>query len=363
MDSQQEYKLRKLVRELKSKRGRHTELVTVYAPAGYDLNNIMSQLQSEQGTASNIKSKTTRKNVVDALEKSIQHLRLFKRTPKNGLALFCGNVSERDGMQDLQLWSVEPPEPLSIRLYRCDQVFITDPLEDLVTTKDVYALITVDNKTATIATLKGDHYSIVKKLTSGYSGKHRAGGQSAQRFERLVREQSHEFKVRIGEAVNEIFLPQIKDIRGLVIGGPAATKEDFVEGDYINHELKKKIIAVKDITYTDESGIRELITASEEDLSEVEIVRQKTLLQRFMKHLVEGGNVVYGPDVGGALDAAAVDTLLLSEKLPEQEIDDLYEKAKNTNTKIEIISTDFEEGFQLHNTFGGKAGLLRYKIT
>lgn len=362
MDPKKEYRLRKLVNELKSKRGRHTELVSVYVPQGFDINNVIGQLAEEQGTASNIKSKTTRKNVVDALEKIIQHLRLFKQTPENGLAVFCGNVSEREGIQDLQLWSVEPYEPIYVRIYRCDQTFVTEPLEELVTTKEVYGLIAIDNKEATLATLKGDRYNIIKKLTSGYRGKHRAGGQSQRRFERIVLEQSHEFKVRVGESASMAFLDDLKNLKGIIIGGPAGTKDDFVEGDYLHHELKKKIIAVQDITYTDESGIRELIEKSQEVLSNVEMVRQKTHMQRFLKELIHDGNIAYGDDIERALDAGAVEVLLLSEHLDDEVIDDLYEKAKATSAGVEILSDNFEEGFQLWNTFKGRAALLRFKI-
>jgi len=363
MDSHAEYKLRKLIRELEKVSGRHTELVSVYVPAGYNLNNVISQISSEQGTATNIKSTSTRNNVVDALERTIQHLRLYKHTPKSGLIVFTGNVSDREGVSDIKVWGFEPPEPMSQRLYRCDKQFILDPLRELVTPKDAYALIAYDNKMATIATLKGNRYTIHKKLTSGYSGKHRAGGQSARRFERLIREESHNFKKRVAEAVDEIFLPQVKDLKGIIIGGPAATKEDFIYGGYLNHELQKKVIAVKDTTYTDESGIRELINASEDDLREVEMVRQKTWMQRFMKALVEDGPIAYGPDVERALDANAVDVVLLSENLPEDEIEDLYEKAQKSGTKFEILSDEFEEGYQLWNTFKGKAAILRYKLT
>ncbi|MBU0761572.1 MAG: peptide chain release factor aRF-1 [Candidatus Altiarchaeota archaeon] len=362
MDSHQEYQLKKLVKELKKVSGRHTELISVYVPSGYDLNNVIGQIASEQGTATNIKSKTTRKNVVDALEKTLQHLRLYTRTPPNGLMVFCGNISEREGVQNLKVWGIEPPEPINQRLYRCDKEFITSPLEELVTPKDAYGLIAVDNKTATIATLKGTNYTIHKKLTSGYSGKHRAGGQSARRFERLIEEESHNFKKRIGDAVNEIFLQVLKDIRGIVIGGPAATKEDFIDGAYMNHEIKKKIIAVKDITYTDESGIRELINAAENDLKEVEMVRQKAQIQKFMKYLIEDGPIAYGPDLQKALDQNAIDTLLLSYNLPEEDIESLYEQAIRQGAKVEIVSDEFEEGYQLGNTFKGKAAILRYKI-
>ena len=363
MDSAVEYKLKRILNELKGKRGRHTELISVYIPQDYNMNNVMTQLENERGTATNIKSTSTRKNVVDALEKLIQYLKLYDKTPENGLALFCGNISEKAGVQDLKVWSVEPPQPITTKLYRCDKDFITQPLEDLVVRKDVYGLIAIDNKTATIATLKGNNYNIVKKLTSGYHGKHRAGGQSHRRFERVIEEQSHEFKKRVGVVASDAFMPITKDFKGLVVGGPAATKQDFLDGSYLNHELKKRIIAIKDITYTDESGIRELIEASKDELSELEMIMHKTLMQKFMKDLVEGGSVAYGPELEGALDAGAVDTLLLSEKLDPEEIDKLYEKAKHSGSKIEIISAEFEEGFQLYNTFSGKAAILRYNLT
>ena len=51
--------LRELIEILESQRARATELITVYIPAGYDLNKIISHLSQEQGTASNIKDKTT----------------------------------------------------------------------------------------------------------------------------------------------------------------------------------------------------------------------------------------------------------------------------------------------------------------
>src|SRR3989344_2391194 len=106
--AQQRHKLKKFLKELQNYRGRHTELVTVYVPAGYELNKITSQLAQEQGTATNIKSASTRKNVIDALEKMLQHLKLFKQTPPNGLVVFSGNIAEREGQSDVRVWSLEP---------------------------------------------------------------------------------------------------------------------------------------------------------------------------------------------------------------------------------------------------------------
>jgi len=362
---QTKYKIRKLLETLKKCRGRHTELVTVYVPPATDIIQIIGQLAQEQGTASNIKSSATRKNVTDALEKIIQHLRMYKSTPPHGLAVFCGNISEREGVQDLELWAIEPSEPVPIKLYRCDQTFVTDPLEQILAPKNVYGLIVIDNKEATLGMLKGDKYEVLDHMNSGYAGKHRAGGQSARRFQRLADEESHRFKQRVAEHAANVFLAKIKDITGFIIGGPAMTKNDFLEGDYLHYEIKKKVIAIKDVTYTDESGIRELINAAGEDLKDVEIAQHRVFLQRFMRDLVKNPDIVaYGmKEVQKALDAGAVEIILLSENLSESTIDDLINKAEMTGAKAEIVNDDFEEGNQLWVAFGGVAAILRYRLS
>src|SRR3989344_1060391 len=101
LTSKQRHDLKKFIKDLELFRGSHTELVSVYVPAGYELSKIMNHLAQEQGTAENIKSTATRKNVVDALEKMIQHLKIYPGTPEHGLAAFSGNVAEREGQSDV----------------------------------------------------------------------------------------------------------------------------------------------------------------------------------------------------------------------------------------------------------------------
>lgn len=177
MASKERLKLRKFIRELEKIRGRHTELVSVYVPADYELQKIINHLGEEQGTAGNIKDARTRNNVVASLDKVVRHLRLYKRTPENGLAVFAGNASTQENKIDIQVWSIEPPQPLNIRMYRCDQTFVLDPLKEMLESKEVYGLIVVDKREATIGLLKGTQIEIIANLTSGVPGKFKAGGQ------------------------------------------------------------------------------------------------------------------------------------------------------------------------------------------
>ena len=131
--------LEELVEELGKHKGKHTELITVYISEGYDVNSVQRQLDAEKATAKNIKSTATRKNVIDALEKIVRHLKGLKKTPETGLALFCGNVSQVEGQIDLELWDIEPPMPLKIRLYRCDKEFVLEPLKEMLEVEEVFA--------------------------------------------------------------------------------------------------------------------------------------------------------------------------------------------------------------------------------
>ena len=358
----EKFKLKKFVKELSKHRGRHTELVSVYVPAGYDMNAIINHLSQEQGTASNIKSKQTRENVINALERMIQHLRLFKRTPPNGLAIFSGNVAEREGQQDLQVWSIEPPVPLNFRTYRCDKEFIIEPLQEMTESKEVYGLVVLDQRDAMIALLKGKAIIPLKKTHSDVPGKMRAGGQSAPRFARLREGAVKDHFKKIADYMKENFL-MMENLKGIILGGPGTTVNNFLGKDYLTGDIKKKIIGTKDLSYTGEFGLQELVDKAQDILADEEIATEKKLMGKFFNLLSTKPNMVsYGKDqVKHALELGAVDTLLISEAAEEKDIEELEEIAKNLNSDVEIISIETREGVQLRD-MGKFAALLRYPI-
>lgn len=169
--------LEEKLNELEDYRGRHTELISVYISAGYDPNAVQRQLSAETSTAKNIKSTATRKNVIEALEKIIRELKGMKKTPENGLALFAGNISKVEGQSDMQLFQIEPPMPLKVRLYRCDKEFVLEPLKEQLEVEEIFGLLVMDRKEATIGALEGKRIEVLQKMTSGVPSKVRAGGQ------------------------------------------------------------------------------------------------------------------------------------------------------------------------------------------
>ncbi len=354
--------LEELLEVLENYKGRQTELISVYIPAGYDVNSVQRQLEAEKGTAKNIKSTSTRKNVSDALDKIVRHLKTLKKTPSSGLGIFCGNVSKVEGQSDLQLWDIEPPMPLKIRLYRCDKEFVLEPLKEMLEVEEVFGLLVMDRKEATIGLLEGKRIEVLQKMTSGVPSKIRAGGQSSQRFHRITEGLTKEFYRRIADQMKKLFFEMPK-LKGILVGGPIPTKNEFVEGKHLVTKLQEKIIGVKDIGDSDESGLKDLVKKSEDVLSNQEIVQEKKDVENFLDNLGKNPEKTFlsEEDNRRALKLGAVDILFLSKELPKSLTKEFKELAKNIGSKVKIISTETEEGGQFYN-LGGIGSILRFKV-
>ncbi len=362
MDEAKKFELEQLIEELEGYRGRHTEMITVYVPAGFTLTQVGKQIEDEKGTATNIKGTVTRKNVLQSLERVSRQLKLIGQTPPNGLAIFSGNISASEGQQDFQVWAIEPPKPLRIRLYRCDQTFILDPLKEMLETDEVYGLLVIERKEATIGILEGKQIKVLQHMTSGIPGKVRAGGQSAQRFHRITEGAAKEFFRRVSENMKKHFFEN-KKLKGILIGGPIPTKEEFLATGQLATSLKDKVIAVKDLGETEFNGLQTLVNISQDVLAEQEITHQKLILEEFFTMLAKKPEkVAYGAaEVEKRLTQGAVGKLIISKSLPKEKIKAIEKLAKETSTEIYLVTKETTEGVQFDN-MGGLGGILRFEI-
>ena len=355
--------LEEKIKELRNYKGRQTELITVYIPAGHDVNAVQIQLEAEKSTAKNIKSTSTRKNVTEALEKIVRHLKEFKKTPENGMAIFAGNVSQVEGQDDMQLWSIETPEPIGIRLYRCDKEFVLEPLEEIVDVDEIYALLVMDRKEATVGRLVGKRIEVIQKMTSGIPSKVRAGGQSSQRFHRITEGLTRDFYKRIASEMQKAFFEEPK-LKGILVGGPIPTKDEFLDNEYLMTRLREKVLGRVDLGDTDESGLHELVEKSQEILADLEIIAEKQLLEKFFNTLGKTPEMApYKLDaVKDALTKGAVDILILSKKTDKDVAMELKEMAKRIGSTVEIVSVETEEGLQFKN-LSGTGAILRFRVS
>merc|ERR1719163_2686540 len=88
-------------------------------------------LTEEYGTASCIKSRVNRLSVLSAITSTQQRLKLYNRTPPNGLIIYCGEVLTEDGKEKKLTIDFEPYKPINTSMYRCDDKFRTESLAEL----------------------------------------------------------------------------------------------------------------------------------------------------------------------------------------------------------------------------------------
>jgi peptide chain release factor subunit 1 len=338
-DSVKRYKLTKMINELSSISGHGTELVTVYIPPRRPVFDVISQLRNEAGTASNIKSDLTRTHVQDALSKTIEQLKLFKETPENGLIIFCGAIPNDKGIgkEKIEIYPILPPKQVQISLYRCDDHFWTDHLKEMMKDDKVIGILSIDTQETGIGILTGDHWEVIDSLTSGVAGKHRQGGQSARRFERLRENELNEYYHRVAEHTKQVFLDQY-NIKGSIVGGPGPTKENFLREEYLDYRLQKSVIATLDTSYSGEEGVRELIEKAQKEgiLQEYRVMEEKQLIKKFMAEVHSGrGLGIYGVhDVVKALESGVADLVIVTDDVTYSKLEIKCKACKNTQTII-----------------------------
>ncbi len=396
------YEFKKALQELRDLKGRGTELISLYIPPDKMIYDVVQYLREEFSTSSNIKSKSTRKNVLAAIESIMSRLKVYKFPPESGLVFFVGHVSTRGDQTAMYTRIIEPPEPIQTFMYKCDSIFHLEQLEVQLKVKEIYGLVVIDRKEATIGFLNGTNIQMVANEQSLVPSKHHQGGQSSRRYERLIESAAHEFFKKAGEIANNAFMPQIKEIRAVFIGGPGATKEYFFERGYLRNEIKDKVKDLFDLGYTDETGLRELVDKASDSIKDMQITKERDLMNKFMTEIKkpDGGLGIYGSvAVETALKQKTIDTLLISEGLSKSKyawecpncgntvetqtkheeglkcekcgsemnlkdeldlVEVYYQLAGESGARVEMITEDSDEGKLLKKAFGGIAGILRY---
>jgi len=317
-DSVKLYKIRKTLEELTQKSGRGTELVSLYIPRGKQLHEVINNLREEQGTADNIKSDLTRTHVVDSLSRVIQRLKLYKDTPERGLVIFCGALPPEGGgpigSEIIKLYEIDPPKELTTFLYRCDDHFHVDILKDMLKDDNLIGFLAIDTKDTGWGLLHGDKIEVLGETGSGVAGKHRQGGQSAKRFQKLREMELTYYFNRVAATTKEYFI-DIYPVKGLIISGPGPTKEDFINNNYLDYRLQDMVIATIDSSYSGSEGIREAFAKAGEILSDFRMVEEKKLVDDLFRHInSRTGLGTYGlKEVTKLLKNNVVQTLIITD--------------------------------------------------
>ena len=403
-----QHKLRKLIAWLSDKEGRGREFVSLYIPRKVSIEDAVATLKKETDSAST-KSNTVSDHLQDALKNSIQHLKMYKELPENGLAIFAGTFPANNEKKEVStVEEIIPPKPIPAYLYEANDHFQLEPLREMLRDQKVIGLLSMNAKEASFGVLNGERLEFIENITSGVPGKSSKGGQSQRRYERERDMELTNYFHRVAEHATKAFLENHR-ITALIVGGPGQTKNDFAKGDYLHYELQNALLSIVDTQFSGKEGVREVLEKSSETIKNMCGPEERHVMQRFLTELnKQNGLAICGLDAvmnglkkGEVEVALATDTSDLVEVVatckkcglskmaimdkrqiqPIQEfksrpcqrcnavehevdekdiIDILEDAASQTNATVEVISTNSEEKTKL-TALGSFAAILRYR--
>jgi len=406
----EQWKLRRLIKQLENAKGAGTSMISLIIPPKDDINRINKLLTEEYGTASCIKSRVNRLSVLAAITSTQQRLKMYNRTPNNGLIIYCGEIITEDGKEKKLTIDFEPFKPIGTTMYLCDNKFHCEDLAELLESDDRYGFLIIDGNGALYGTVAGNHREVLHKFSVELPKKHGRGGQSALRFARLRLEKRHNYVRKVSEIATQCFISDAKpNIAGLIVAGSADFKNELTTSDLWDPRLDAIIIKpMLDIAYGGDNGFNQAIELSSETLKNVKFLQEKKLIGKFLDEVAQDtGKFCFGiKDTMTALEMGAIETLIVWEQLDmvrlhirnphtdyeqtlyltttESKNEKLYRDAetgveltcesntpfvewivesyKTFGTKLEFITDRSQEGNQFCKGFGGIGGLMRYRV-
>ena len=351
-----------ILREVKQWSAPATVLLSLYIPPGRPLSDVMQLLRQEYSITDNIKLKRTRQAVKRALSAAMDRLQMISKVPKNGLVLFCGENMETG---DFICLMFSPPERVPVFYYRTDKRFITDFLDEMIEDKDAIGIMIIERDQATIGILKGGRLEVLEEIDDYIPGKHKMGGQSQRRFDRIIEQMVENFFKRVGEHAARHYLPLLEKgrLKGIIVAGPGYAKIDFVKGKYLDYRLQQLVSReMIDVAYQGDQGLKEVVMKAE-GVVQAQLYRDAVnALEEFKANLARNtGMVVYGDkEVRQALEMGMVKTLLIHDD--REDVEEWKELTERFGARLVVIPPSIPEAEWFKNVFNGIAGVLRYKL-
>lgn len=360
------FKQKKLVKFLRDAHGNGTSMISIIIPPKEQICHTTQMLTDEYGTATNIKSRVNRLSVLSAISSAQAKLKTISKTPKNGLALFVGEILTQDNKEKKVSYAIEPIKPINTSLYMCDSRFHVESLLGLFEDDTKYGFVIVDGHGTLFATLQGNVQTIIQQISVDLPKKHGRGGQSSVRFARLRVERRLAYTKKVAEMITNIFITNsISNVEGLILGGHSDLKNELMP--FIDQRLT--VIKAVDTNYGGRNGLNQAIELSEDVLKDVRFSKEKKILQKFFEELnLNTGLYCYGYKATiSCLEAGAIETLIVWENSDLEHENDLFidwiaENYKNYGCNLVFVSDKSGEGTQFVEGFGGIGGILRYKI-
>ena len=352
--------LRERIEEVSAATASGDHLVTIAVPADGTIGETLERVEEDHAEAEYIDAEHSTRPEREVLQQARRVLQRYDGTPENGLVAYVGHL-EHEG-EVVEYVFDDLPTPVTEAAYDRGNEFDVAPLDHSLENSEVYGLLVVERGRAALGLLRDGHVSTEETLESHVRGKTRAGGQSADRFERRREQQKQSFFEEVAAEADRSFLGEVD---GLLLGGTTVTVEEFRASDELDHRLRDAIVGDPfPVEYATEQGLEQLATRAAEHL-ELGHQAEREALDQFYEALATGEDeeVVYGSDrVEEAFTYDAVETVLLSADLSAADLREYEERAEREGGECVVVSDAFERGEQFAEAFGGVAAFLRFPI-
>ena len=177
------------------------------------------------------------------------------------------------------------------------------PLARIEDEWESFTLLLVSSNYAKIFSVSMGKVDDTKRLSADIMNKHKKGGCSQARFNRLRKGAIHAFLSEVIEAL------QKRADERLIIAGPGTTKTQFI--DMLPKELRDKIVDVIDIDIDDE---KKLLKESINLISEREKRESREAVKHLKEEILKDGLAVYGiEDTLKAVKNGQVELLIIQK--------------------------------------------------
>ncbi len=253
------------------------------------------------------------------------------------------------------------------------------PLAMLQEEWESFAIILLDHSNARLYLMTSAEIADTKKMHKDIMNKHKKGGWSQARFQRLRKGAIDHFFKEVSDYLVG-FLKKEK-VRRIVIAGPGNAKKEFSE--YLPADIQSKIIGLIDMDFDVPEG--QLISDSLKTFFEKESQEENEIVDNLRAEILKGGLVTYGvDDTLDAVIAGRAELLLINmgkttkgwkceicnlfrsgtmetcyncgkEVFTVDVVEEMIEAAESMGTTLEFIKDN-----EFLEELGGVAAFLRY---
>ena len=255
------------------------------------------------------------------------------------------------------------------------------PLARMIGDYETFGLVILDNHRARIYVVSSGRIEEKDKLARDIMKKHKKGGMSQARFQRLRVGAIEHFLKEVADEMVKLFSKE--NIVKIVITGPGNAK--ILLKDYLPNEVKNEILDVIDVDFDEADGF--LISMAEEAVQNDKKATVLNNVIRLKEEILKHSLAVYGlKDTIEAVKNGYLELLLVSKgykqegwkcekcQLVDSEIIDKCPNCSGNVTQVDLIEESIEfaqrtgtkiefiENNPILQELGGVGGLLRFKI-